>query len=440
MSYLTEKFSSFEKYGNVSLRHRHQRQSDHSLTATSDMSDDLDKKSWIKKREINSFACPFHNHMHLLSKIILPALVALYFNHHSPLPLIVTIYSSLVLYALDLFCSGEILLIGIWISFWAITMSLFHEFYRWGGGNNWGFLSCIFDVSLIGCMGFMATLMHPWVAKNILDYAFQIEKILHSLLPISSAGVVTHTISSTFNLEETSVYLYLVLLHYNLGLIQKKAAVFDDLSASKEKSICKAVLLLSPTLIIFCYSFSWDISTLSDFLLISILSFMLQPKYREYLWKSCNSITVSDKEKLFVWVGLFVVTLAFDFKYLLPLSHFFSRSLGEVPEQPAFIVCSFFSIGSSMLLLSIHLINKRNDDGQLVLGKIHDDVILIMALFSIILMGSVFPLPLDMLFLIATSVILLGLFTVTKMVRMMFKFSRANMIVLVFVAHEYRSC
>jgi hypothetical protein len=90
--------------------------------------------------------------MSLTTKIISPALIALYLNHHSPLPMIITLYSSITLYLLELCRFRGLLLVGNCISFWVISMSLFYENYRWNDLSVWGFMSCFFDVSLVGCL------------------------------------------------------------------------------------------------------------------------------------------------------------------------------------------------------------------------------------------------------------------------------------------------
>lgn len=105
-----------------------------------------------KKHAESTEVFHFSVHTSLTSKMLFPSLIALYLNYHSPLPMLITLYSFLVLYLLEVCGFRDSLLVGNWISFWGMSMSLFYEYYRWNDGCVWGVLTCIFDVSLLGCL------------------------------------------------------------------------------------------------------------------------------------------------------------------------------------------------------------------------------------------------------------------------------------------------
>jgi len=85
------------------------------------------------------------------AKLLIPSLLAVYGVHHSPIPLMVTLYAILVLYGLDLCGSRDSVSFGIWMAFGVIMISFVCEHYRWNYDDSWGALGLFFRVAIIFC-------------------------------------------------------------------------------------------------------------------------------------------------------------------------------------------------------------------------------------------------------------------------------------------------
>jgi hypothetical protein len=89
----------------------------------------------------------------------------------------------------------------------------------------------------------------------------------------------------------------------------------------------------------------------------------------------------------------------------------------EEEQTPLLVSCIFFSVSVLVLLLTFHLKNRRKDSGQLFFGKVHDEIILILVIFSVIMIVYALSLPLELFFLVSTFFVSLFVFVGTKMVR-----------------------
>ena len=106
-----------------------------------------------------SHAKPDHSEMNLTykynaatAKLLIPSLLAVYGVHHSPIPLMVTLYAILVLYGLDLCGSRDSVSFGIWVAFGVVMISFVWEHCRWNYDDSWGALGLFFHVSIIFCL------------------------------------------------------------------------------------------------------------------------------------------------------------------------------------------------------------------------------------------------------------------------------------------------
>lgn len=85
------------------------------------------------------------------AKLLIPSLLAVYGVHHSPIPLMVTLYAILVLYGLDLCGSRDSVSFGIWVAFGVVMISFVWEYYRWNYDDSWGALGVFFHVAIMFC-------------------------------------------------------------------------------------------------------------------------------------------------------------------------------------------------------------------------------------------------------------------------------------------------
>ena len=86
------------------------------------------------------------------AKLLIPSLLAVYGVHHSPIPLMVTLYAILVLYGLDLCGSRDSVSFGIWVAFGVVMISFVWEHYRWNYDDSWGAFGLFFHVAIIFCL------------------------------------------------------------------------------------------------------------------------------------------------------------------------------------------------------------------------------------------------------------------------------------------------
>lgn len=358
-------------------------------------------------------ACHFSAHLNQSSKIMFPALIALYLNHHSPLPMLITLYSFLALYSLELCGFCDSLLIVNWIASWGISMSLIYEHYRWNDGCVWGFMTCVFDVSLIGCLGCMNMLRYT----DVRIHKIQIQKVLNAILPVSSSTVVTHVLSSNLELEKIISYILLFLLLCSTNLIRSTDSSFYE-GVPSNYTVQSTILLFLPG-VMYAYSgFSWDFDSFADLGLIFSLSFVLQFDSLELFCNARRVCKAPTKNIYQLCLGIFIATVAFCYEFFLPFTQDVKNFMAAEEEQePILVTCIFFSLGVFTLLLSFHLKNKRKDSGQLFFGKNHDEMILALVIISVLMFACVLSLPLELLFLISTSVFSLFVFVGTKMVR-----------------------
>jgi|AntRauTorckE5430_2_1112549.scaffolds.fasta_scaffold16874_1 hypothetical protein len=83
------------------------------------------------------------------AKLLIPSLLVVFVSHHSPVPLMVTLYSILLLYALDLCAAREGVAFGIWMAFAVIMISFVCEHYKWKYDDAWGSFGLFFHVLTI---------------------------------------------------------------------------------------------------------------------------------------------------------------------------------------------------------------------------------------------------------------------------------------------------
>jgi hypothetical protein len=152
--------SRAESYGSVNLRRRRG-------ANASNKSNDHDHPTHASTTTLESTKKDFHHtgtsrsqkklellvykYNHITATFIVPSLSLVYSQHHSPAPLLVSLYGILFLYGFDLSGSQPGFVFGIWTAFGAVLFSFVLEHYLWNYDDVWGSTGLFFDGILLFC-------------------------------------------------------------------------------------------------------------------------------------------------------------------------------------------------------------------------------------------------------------------------------------------------
>jgi hypothetical protein len=265
--------------------------------------------------------------------------------------------------------------------------------------------------------GCITTLRYEWLSNDAHFYAIQVKKGLCTILPVSSSAVLTHVLCSNLEIENINSYMFLLLLVYNTNLIRSTESSFCE-GCPTNSSIINIIQLLLPSLMHLYSGFSWNIDSFANLVLIFSLSFIAQADNLEILMKNSRNWCKTPTKKIFqLYCGIFIATISCIYTFLIPFTESMKKFMTNEEENELLLVSFlFFSAGLLVVLLSFHLKNKRKRSGDLRVGKVHDEMILILALFSMILMAFALSPTLELRFLFSTTVLSLFFFVGRKMV------------------------
>lgn len=264
--------------------------------------------------------------------------------------------------------------------------------------------------------GCITTLRYEWLSNDAHFYAILVEKGLCTILPVSSSAVLAHVLCSNLEIENIISYMFLFLLAYNTNLIRSTESSLCE-GYPINSSIINSIQLLLPSLMHLYSGFAWNIDSFANLVLIFSLSFIVQVDNLEILSNSRNRCKIPTKQIFQLYFGIFIATVSFIYAFFIPFTESTKNFMTSDEENELLLATIlFFSVGVLMVLLSFQHKNKREHSGDFSFGKVHDEMILILALFSMILMAFALPPPLEFRFLISTSVLSLFFFVRTKMV------------------------
>ena len=92
-----------------------------------------------------------YKYNHETATLIIPSLSLIYSQHHSPAPLLVSLYAILFIYGFDLSGSQPGFVFGIWTASGAVLLSFVLEHYLWNYEDCWGSIGLFFDGILLFC-------------------------------------------------------------------------------------------------------------------------------------------------------------------------------------------------------------------------------------------------------------------------------------------------
>lgn len=258
----------------------------------------------------------------------------------------------------------------------------------------------------------MNTLRYEWLSTDAHIYAIQCHKVLYTVLPVSSSAVITHVLSSNLELEKITSYIFLLLLHCNISLIRSMESSYVEIVPTNYNTI----LVFLPGIMHVYSGFSWDSDSFANLVLILSLSFILQSENLELFSDARSECKTLTRTIFHLCLGIFFATVAFYYALFLPFTQDIIYMASEEEQVPLLVSYIYFSVSVFVLLLTFHFKNRRKDSGQLFFGKVHDEIILILVIFSVIMIVCALSLPLELFFFISTFFVSLFVFVGTKMV------------------------
>jgi len=483
-----------ESYGAVSiattskLRRRHLHPSDCNIAK-----DELTNDQSIENRYSAKGAFSIHQHqnsrnqahkssLHIvvykynstIAKLLIPSLSITYLCHHSPIPLLVTMYVILCLYGVDLCGSREGVIIGIWIACGSIFISFVAEYYSYREAS-WGFLGLITDAMNLFCLGCWSTLQMKWLYRDALPYAKFLEAKLHSLLPLAVAAVSCRCldIERYANYCSCTPFLYAVILTCGIYLMANVPSSFSmskkpnlkshplpsgKLSKGKEikgvtgKNELKSVtnnhsisetggyvlsysLLVFPTLIAILTHHSDTIMDEIIYLILVqsssyILHSMLKSKKVLWWYDSFPYLTVGNRKVSKLAAAVMSAVLSFQYTYLhstTQYQHVF----------PIWLIYFCFNFGFAGLAFIFWIYTRRHERGELFLGNKHERSLRLLLLASLLSIGISIPAPDDVILPSAASIFCIATIVLTNMYQILELSISCNILLL--IAALYRN-
>uniref|UniRef100_A0A6U6IPV7 Uncharacterized protein n=1 Tax=Odontella aurita TaxID=265563 RepID=A0A6U6IPV7_9STRA len=352
--------------------------------------------------------------------LIVPSLLSLVMLHPTPYPLIVLLFSTLLLYALDLSNSRDGAALGVWISFVAISLSLLSGIRREANmfGGNWAYVvtKTAGSVILIFTLACWATLQMKWLHIDTPSFVIAMERLLHSALPLSSAAVLTHcavsVMGTQFNMEEAAAtaapLIFATILSLGIGTHATLTSSFrssednskEDGQQVKASDIPRAVtatdgwclslvLVVLPTLshltifrhrLLHLYA-SWD-----DWL--ELLLTLTTPYMMHYflllidtIWWNKHLPWILRTGKTLTLRGAFVPmtfslvsSIAFQQRYIVPVSESVSFLFNGHETQPSVLTSVYLTLSTCSVVGAMWFFQRKDKNGELLGGEYHEDV------------------------------------------------------------------
>mmetsp|Transcript_9591 Transcript_9591/g.14365 ORF Transcript_9591/g.14365 Transcript_9591/m.14365 type:complete len:1234 (-) Transcript_9591:45-3746(-) len=421
---------------------------------------------------------------------LVPALLAIYCSHQSPIPFIITLYIMLSLYALDL-CAIEATPLFVWIAFGIISLSYFWEHYQWNNDDSWGGFAILSDIMLLFCLGCWGTVQNVWLSTDAIEYGMAIEQMLHSLLPLSSALVLTHISTLWLGVySDLCPYIFAIVLGFGIvqlgnakssfvevklndesNAISRSRFVEDEESKYAKKTIGTVEKEESP-FIVEAYIQSYSILCCPTLMHIIGRYYLIDRNFR-FIEELYDLFLIASVSQSFHWclkqkgslplrhntdpkrldltkewkqvLGFSLSVLVFQYRYLIPIMTSLSHTLHGENVKRNWLVCLYFDCGMMLLGALIWFRCSRNQVGDSIGGDSHEEIFQFMVLATLISFGMAFPMPLEVVTLMASSFLTMWMFTRNNMLRYIIISSVVNGVGLFtffslrfrFVRHEF---
>lgn len=139
-----------------------------------------------------------YRHNLSVALVLVPSLLSLYAsaNDDESILFIVTIYVFLVIYTLDLIVWRDAYILGIWVGFAIIALTLLYAtFVQEYFCQCWltGIVKAICEIVLLFCATCWGLLQVEWLHEELEEYTLFLENSLHKLVSPISAAIMTHS-------------------------------------------------------------------------------------------------------------------------------------------------------------------------------------------------------------------------------------------------------
>lgn len=422
------------------------------------------KKNYVGKERIRPRVLLYKYNTSIAVQLV-PALLATYCSHQSPIPFIVSLCSTLSLYVLDL-CGVEATSFLIWIAFGIISLSYFWEHYQWNYDDSWGGFVILSDVMLLFCSGCWGTLQNVWLSIDAIEYGMTIEQMLHSLLPLSSALVLTHIAILWLGVcNYLCPYIFAIVLCFGIvqigntkssfvetklnddsNAISNSRSVEDEESKYAKKTIRK-VEKEDSTFTVEAYIHSYSLMCGPVVMHIIDTYYLIDENFK-FIEELCDIVLIVSVSQSFHWwlkqkgslplrhntnpkcfdliqalkqvLGVSLSVIVFQNRCLIPIITSLSHSIHGETMKPNWLVCLYFNFGIMLLGASIRFRCSRNEVGDSISGDSQEDIFQILVLAILMSFGMAFPIPFEVVTLMSSSFLTMWMFTRNNMVSNIF--------------------
>lgn len=407
-----------------------------------------------------------YGHNGATAVLILPPLVALFMFHPTPYPLLALLFSVLTLYALDLSNSRDGTALGVWISFAVTSISLvsgvWNEARLFEGNWTFAVTKIASSVMLIFSLACWSTLQLSWLHQDAPSFAITMERMLHSILSLASASVMTHVLGTVitvhFGMEEvaatTSPLMFAVLFALGIGTHSTVASSFRSLPAlednAKENETqrkssdishaiaasdgrCHSLVLVTlPALshlatfrhrLLHSYA-SWD----DWFELMLVLGAPYMLHYclllLDTIWWDKSLPTILRAGKALTLRGAFLPimfsllsSIALQQRYIVPVSESVSFLFNGHDTQSSILTSVYLTVSTCSLVGAFWFFQRKNQNDELLCGEYHEDVFQLILAVSGASFALGFGLPLKLVPLPTLMLLGFAIYLSTRMLR-----------------------
>lgn len=398
--------------------------------------------------------------------LIIPPLAFLFMIHPTPYPLMALLFSVLLLYALDLANSRDVTALGIWVSFAVTSISLLSGIWEESISfrADWAFLitKTSASVMLLFSLSCWATLQMKWLHHDTPTFAITMERMLHAILPLSSAAVMTYCMASVIALNTdmkeavASLFPLAFAALFSLGIGTHGALIssFRSVPPSQDETresgspaklsdvsgaiaipdgrCLSLVLVFLPPLshvmtfrhrLLYAYA-SWD-----DWL--ELMLALTTPYMLHYLlilldkiwWKNSLPIILRSGKNLTLRgaflpiVFSLVSSIAFQQRYIVPVSESVSFLFNGHNAQPSILTSFYLTSSTSALVVALWFFKRKNQNGEFLCGEYHEDVFQLILAACGALFALGFGLPLKLVPLPTLMLLGFAIYLSTRMLR-----------------------
>jgi len=300
-----------------------------------------------------------------------------------------------------------------------------------------------------------------WLYREALHYAKSVEGLLHTILPLASAVVISQFAATRIGLVNLSPYICASVLYLGIYLFGKALSSYippppkqtrgilrsdhtedeeskynrkkvdhitgPQYSISRECGHMLALFLQFTPAILYVWqnirgSIDRDSTHMQDLCSASILlsvsyllSFLLQ--YQRISWWQESKRGHRHRREVSLAVFLAVIGFtSFQYRYLMPISLAVSHHFHGRQTQELWQICLSFNSGVLGIIGTAWVSMRRNIEGDRILGAAHYELCTVMALLSLFSVGTSFPLPYGVILVLVVSIMSITMFAMTKLV------------------------